>query len=205
MDMRLTGPSGVALRLAAAALAAEAAGLGVAGIFSAISTAEGKSYEVVSGIALTVIAFGTAVALAAFAASVVQARPWVRTPTVMAQVFVIIAGVTLLDGHRPGWGGPALGLAAGCLAGLFTPASIRALNRPSQDAAGPEPATTPPANAGPARPKPGQPKPGQPKPGQPKPGQPKPGQPKPGQPARPRPNQAARAQPKPKPKRQPAK
>jgi hypothetical protein len=181
MDTRLTGPSGVALRLAAAALAAEAAGLGVAGIFSAISTADGKSYEVVSGIALTVIAFGTAAALAAFAVLVLQARPWVRTPVVMAQVFVIIAGFTLLDGHRPGWGGPALGLAVICLAALFTPASIRALNRPSPPAAGPEPATTGPTKTGPAQTRPARAQPGQPKPGQPARPQPKP---KPGQPGK---------------------
>ena len=49
----------------------------------------------------------------------------------MAQLFVIIAGLTLLDGHRPEWGVPALVLAGVCLAGLLTPASLRALNRAS--------------------------------------------------------------------------
>ncbi len=52
-------------------------------------------------------------------------------PTVMIQVLVVIAGITLLDGQRPEWGVPALLLAATCLAGLLTPASLRALNRPS--------------------------------------------------------------------------
>jgi hypothetical protein len=92
----VTQPAGsapVALRLAAAAQAAEAVGLCVAGVFSAVSTADGKSYELASGVALTVIAF------------------------------------TLLDGHRPEWGWPALALAVAALAGLFTPASLRALNR----------------------------------------------------------------------------
>jgi hypothetical protein len=62
---------------------------------------------------------------------------------VMTQVFVIIAGVTLLDGHRPEWGVPALLLAVGCLAAVFTPASLRALNRPSS----PPPAAPAPQSA----------------------------------------------------------
>jgi hypothetical protein len=49
----------------------------------------------------------------------------------MTQLFVVIAAVSLLDGNRPEWGVPALVLAAVCLAGLLTPASLRALNRPS--------------------------------------------------------------------------
>jgi hypothetical protein len=120
----------VALRLAAAAQAAEAAGLVIAGVFSAVATAEGKSYELASGIALTLIVFGTAAGLAAFAVGLGRARAWARTPVVMTQAFVGGAGLFLLSGHRYGWGIPALALAAGCLAGMFTPASLRALNRP---------------------------------------------------------------------------
>jgi hypothetical protein len=48
----------------------------------------------------------------------------------MTQLFAVIAGITLLDGNRPEWGVPALALAVACLAGLLTPASLRALNRP---------------------------------------------------------------------------
>jgi hypothetical protein len=131
-----------ALRLAAAALAVEAAGMCVAAVFAAVSTAKGQSYEVVSGIALTLIAVGVAAAFAIFAVGLVRAKPWTRTPVVMVQLFVIIAGITLLDGHRPEWGVPALVLAACCLAGLFTPASLRALNRPPRS----QPEVTPPSS-----------------------------------------------------------
>ncbi len=127
------GPSGqrlVALRLAAAAQMIEAAGLCVAAVFAAISTADGKSYQVANGVALTLVAFGAAAGIAAIAAALAKARPWSRTPTAMIQLFVIIGGIALLDGHRPEWGVPALLLAAACLAGLLTPASLRALNRP---------------------------------------------------------------------------
>ena len=53
---------------AAGAQAAEAAGVFIASVLSAMDTATGKSYQLASGIALTVIGFGTAVALAVIAA-----------------------------------------------------------------------------------------------------------------------------------------
>jgi len=118
------------LRLAAAALMAEAAGLCVAAAFALDSTVAGRSYQFASGIALTLIAFGTAALIAALAVGVARAKPWSRIPAVMTQLFVVIVGLTLLDGRRPEWGVPALVLAGVCVAGLLTPASLRALNRP---------------------------------------------------------------------------
>jgi hypothetical protein len=118
------------LRLAAAAQVTEAAGLCVAAAFGALATADGKSSTPAAGIVLTVVALATAFGLAAIAVAVAKARPWSRTPTAMTQLFVVIAAVALLDGHRPEWGAPALVLAAACVAGLLTPASLRALNRP---------------------------------------------------------------------------
>jgi hypothetical protein len=120
----------VALRVSAAAQVIEAVGLCVAGVFSLVSTADGRSYQLGSGIALTLIAFGTAAGLTALSVGLARVRPWSRTPTAMTQLFVIIVGFTLLDGHRPEWGVPALVLACVCLAGLLTPASLKALNRP---------------------------------------------------------------------------
>ncbi|MGH3231043.1 MAG: hypothetical protein ACRDOA_21115, partial [Streptosporangiaceae bacterium] len=119
-----------ALRLAAGAQVIEAAGLCVAAVFGAIATADGKSAQAGSGIALSVLAVAVAVGIALIAAALAKARPWSRTPTAMTQLLVIIAGIVLLDGQRPEWGVPALALAVACLAGLLTPASLRALNRP---------------------------------------------------------------------------
>jgi hypothetical protein len=119
----------VALRLAAAAQLLEAAGLCVAGVFAAASTADGRSYQLASGIALTLIAFATAAGLAAIGVGLARAQPWSRIPAAMTQLFVIIVALTLLDGNRAEWGVPALLLAGVCLAGLLTPASLRALSR----------------------------------------------------------------------------
>jgi hypothetical protein len=120
----------VALRLAAAALALEAVGLAVAAVFAVINTVEGHAYQLAGGIAATAIALATASGLGGIAVCLATARPWTRIPTALTQLFVIIVGITLLQGHRLEWGVPALALAATCLAGLLTPASLRALNRP---------------------------------------------------------------------------
>ena len=118
------------LRLAAAVQAVEAVGLLVAAGLAAVATADGKSYERSSGIALTLITVGTAALFAAFAAGLAKARPWTRTPVVMFQLAIGIWGVFLLTGHHYEWGVPMLLLAAATLICVLTPASLRALNRP---------------------------------------------------------------------------
>jgi len=118
------------LRVAAAVQAVEAAGLLVAAGLAAVATADGKSYERSSGIALTLITVATAALFAAFAAGLAKARPWTRTPVVMFQLAIGAWGVFLLTGHHYEWGVPMLLLAAVTLVCIFTPASLRALNRP---------------------------------------------------------------------------
>ena len=118
------------LRVAAGTLALEAVGLAVAAVFAVVNTIDGHAYQLAGGIAATLIALATASGLVAISVHLATARPWTRVPTALTQLFVIIAGITLLQGHRPEWGVPALALAATCLAGLLTPASLHALNRP---------------------------------------------------------------------------
>jgi hypothetical protein len=121
------------LRLAAAVQALEAVGMLVAAGFAAVATVDGKSYEKSSGIALTLIAVATAALFASFAVGLTRARPWTRTPVVMFQLAIGIWGVFLLTGHRYEWAVPMLLVAAVTLACLFTPASLRALNRPARE------------------------------------------------------------------------
>ena len=136
-------PRPLALLLAAAVQAIEAAGLLVAAVLTAMDTSAGRSYHNSSGIALTVIAFGAVLAVAFIAYGLYRVRPWSRTPALFTQLFVGTTGVYLLDGHRLGWGVPALLLGIAGFVGLLVPPSWRALAfRPQfQDA----PATSQPA------------------------------------------------------------
>jgi len=119
----------VPLRFAAAALLAEAAGLLVATAFAAVATADGKSYQAGAAITLTGFVFIMALAVAALAVAAVRARPWSRVPVLMIQAFVIIAGITLMQGHRLAWGIPAFILAVAVAGGMLAPASLKALRR----------------------------------------------------------------------------
>jgi hypothetical protein len=117
------------LILAATAQAAEAAALCAATALSGVDTATGHSYQLSSGIALTVIGAATTVALAVVARGLARGRRWSRTPALLTQLFTAIVAVYLLQGHRLDWGLPTALLAAAGFAGLLTPSSFRALTR----------------------------------------------------------------------------
>ena len=135
----------VVLLGAAGAQAAEAAGVAIASVLSALDTAAGKSYHVSSGIALTVIAFATAAFLAVVALGLARARPWSRTPALLSQLFTLIAGIILLQGHRVEWGAPAVALALAGSVALLVPPSLQALTRAPRAPRAPR---TPPAPRG---------------------------------------------------------
>ena len=114
---------------AAGVQAADAVIVLAASVLAGIDTAAGQSYQKGSGIALTLIGLGTAVALAWVALGLYRARQWSRTPAGLTQLFVGIVGIYLVQGHRYAWGIPSLVLACAGLALLLTPASLRALAR----------------------------------------------------------------------------
>ena len=134
--------SPLTVRAAAAVQAAEAAVVCVASVLSAIDAAAGRSYRTDSGVALTVIGFGTAVALGYVAAGLARARQWSRTPALLTQLFTGIVGIYLVQGHRYGWGVPTLVLAAAGFLALLLPPSLRTLTggRPAPPPAPPGPA-----------------------------------------------------------------
>ena len=112
---------------AAGVEAGEAAVVCAATVLAAIDTAAGQSYQLASGIALTVIGLGTAAMLAVIAAGLARARRWSRTPALLTQLFTGIVGIYLVQGHRYAWGLPALVLAAAGFATVLVPSSLRAL------------------------------------------------------------------------------
>jgi hypothetical protein len=142
---------------AAAVQAADAVIVLVASVLAGVDTLAGRSYQEGSGIALTLIGIGTAVALAWVAVGLSRARRWSRTPTALTQLFVGIVGIYLVQGHRYVWGVPSLVLACAGMALLLAPASLRALSGPRPGSGpGPQapPATQGPTATGPAKPRP---------------------------------------------------
>jgi hypothetical protein len=134
-------PAGI--RVATVVQGVEAVGITAGAIAAAVVTADGRNFQLGNEIGLTLIAFAAACGLAAFTVGLHRVQPWSRTPVFLTQLFVGGAGLFLLDSHRWGWGITALLLALICLAALFTPATLRALNRPPFTPE-PEPAPKPP-------------------------------------------------------------
>ena len=130
------------VRAAAAVQAAEAAVVCAASVLSAVDATAGLSYQAGSGIALTVIGFGTAALLGLVAAGLARARRWSRTPALLTQLFTGIVGIYLVQGHRYDWGVLALALAVAGFVMLLVPPSLRALTggRPGPPAGPPGPA-----------------------------------------------------------------
>jgi hypothetical protein len=126
------------LFLAAAVLAAEAAGLCVVVVLNVIDSASGRAWTASNAIAFIVLEVVVAIGVAWIASGIARVRPWSRTPAVMTQLFAALIAIWLLEAHRYDWGIPTLLLAAAGLAGLFAPASLHALTR----SAGPQETTT---------------------------------------------------------------
>ena len=117
------------LRVAAAAQAGEAACLCVAIVLNVVDSASGNDWTASNAIAFIVVEAIVAAGVAWIASGLARVRPWSRTPAVMTQVFAALIAIWLLEAHRFGWGVPVLLLAIAGFAGLFAPASLRALNR----------------------------------------------------------------------------
>jgi hypothetical protein len=107
--------------------AAEAVGVLAGATVAGVETGSGHSYERGSGVALTLIGIGTAIALGLVARGVRSGRRWSRTPALLTQLFVGIVAVYLLQADRYEWGIPAILLAIAGLAALLAPASVATL------------------------------------------------------------------------------
>lgn len=127
-------PPGTVLA-AAAVQAMEAVAVLTASILAGIDTANGRSYELASGIAITIIGVCTAAMLGLVAYGLRAGRRWSRTPAVLTQLFAGIVAVYLLQSGRYDWGVPFIVLAVAGLATILAPPSLRLLTpgRPGED------------------------------------------------------------------------
>ena len=140
------------LLLAVAAQVLEAVGLLVAAVVTTVDAVSGHSYHQNSGIALTVLAYLAAIAVAFVAVGLHRASLWSRTPALFTQLFVGTTGIYLLEGHHLAYGLAALLIAIIGFLGICLPPSWQTLSRPglaerAELAAEPEPepAPVPPA------------------------------------------------------------
>ena len=116
--------------------AVQAVGVLLASILAGVDTASGKSYELASGIAITIIGLCTAAGLALVARGLRAGRRWTRTPAMLTQLFTGIVGIYLTQSGRYDWGIPALVLAVAGLALLLAPSSLRILTPGRAEKAG---------------------------------------------------------------------
>jgi hypothetical protein len=112
---------------AALVQAVEAGAILLASVLAAIAAAQGKAYQASSGLAISIIGVGTAVALGFVAFGLARIRRWSRTPALLTQFFTGIVGIYLVQGARYWWGVPALVLALSGFVLLFAPPSQRVL------------------------------------------------------------------------------
>jgi hypothetical protein len=115
------------MSVAVVVVALEAVLVLVAALLAGVATAEGHSYQLSSGIAISVIGVATAAGLGLVSRGLRRARRWTRTPALMTQLFVGIVGIYLVQGSRYEWGVPALLLAVSGFVTLLAPPSTRAL------------------------------------------------------------------------------
>jgi hypothetical protein len=115
------------ITVASAVEAVEAALVLVAAILAGIDTGRGRSYQLSSGIAITVIGIVMAALLGLVAWGLRRPRRWARTPALLTQLFTGIVGIYLVQGAKYGWGVPAIALAVAGFATLLAPPSTRAL------------------------------------------------------------------------------
>jgi hypothetical protein len=99
----------------------------VAAVLAGVATSQGRSYQLSSGIAITVIGLATAVLLAVVAAGLRRPRRWTRTPALLTQLFTGIVGIYLLQGGRYDWGSATVLLSLTGFVTLLAPPSTRAL------------------------------------------------------------------------------
>jgi hypothetical protein len=120
-------PPPVTIMVAAAIELIESVGVLGAAILAGVDTGQGRSYQISSGIAITVIGIATAIGLALVAAGLRRSRRWTRTPALLTQLFAGIVGIYLLQGGRYGWGAPAIALALAGFVTLLAPPSTQSL------------------------------------------------------------------------------
>lgn len=112
--------------LLAAALEAVLALLAIGGgLFVGFETIVGRPQNVVTALAVAVLAIGGGAAMLKVAHGLSRCERWSRSPAVLTQLFALPIAVSLIQSGQPRWGYP-LAVIAGCalVALLSRPTSV---------------------------------------------------------------------------------
>ncbi|NUW45092.1 hypothetical protein [Nonomuraea rhodomycinica] len=104
------------------------------GGFVAVETARGLAADVTSAVAEA--AFGMLIGAGLLWVAwggLLRGERWGRTPTVLAQVFVLPVAITLIDSGRPDLGVPLVAVAVIGLAAVLAPPTTKALYGDGQE------------------------------------------------------------------------
>ena len=105
----------VPLHRAAVLVAVEGAGLAVTGVGYAATALLGSPEDRLAAVLAGVLALGVGLALLLVARGLAAARGWAFSPSVVAQLFLLVVAAGLLQGHVYVVGFPLLLIAAGVL------------------------------------------------------------------------------------------
>jgi len=102
-------------------VAVEGAALALTGVAYAVSGLVGHPEDRLATVLAGILAVGAGLALLLVARSLAVARGWAFSPSVVAQLFLLVVGAGLLQGHVYAAAVPVLLLAGGVLYQLATP------------------------------------------------------------------------------------
>ncbi|MEV7009779.1 hypothetical protein [Streptosporangium sp. NPDC051022] len=121
------------LTVAAAVVALEGVVALLLGLYVGVETVIGRPSDVVSSIFVAGFGILVGVALLWVAVGMLRAERWARSPGVLAQIFAVVIGVTLIQSDQRAIGIPLIAAAVIGLVALLSPPTTHALYGDHQD------------------------------------------------------------------------
>jgi hypothetical protein len=117
----------VTLSAAAAVEALEGLAVLALGLYTGVEAIIGRPHDLASAIALALMAVFAGICVLLVGRGLWQVRRWGRAPALLTQIFMIIAGVSLVQSGRDAVGAIIIAIAVAGGAALLSPPSTRAL------------------------------------------------------------------------------
>lgn len=99
-----------------------------AGLYVGVEAIVGSPNDLTSAVVLALMAIGAGAGIVAVGRGLWRAHRWGRAPTLLTQIFAVIAAVSMIQGGRRALGGLLVAVAVAGAATLLSPPSTRALD-----------------------------------------------------------------------------